>query len=264
MARGRITLVAVLLLCAATSRVGFAAEWKRYFANGPMAETWDFAVGHPLQYFLTHPCLRTDPDDRVITCPKNPLPEKIQNYVRARIERRLIGQFGAMSVFDVDYFLAESATVSTPGLRTVLVEEKPDVFREIYVARKLVANATFSPGEFLQVNGRKFLKQRFESGPNGEFYEDYFVASKDTVEHFDMGLIYEAADLAAPPGKIPWHAWSRFTFPDTWRVAIAAETAEGCCAGVITVRFRLGDTRASVTGTKFDPSADPSTLRQVR
>ncbi|MEQ1946119.1 MAG: hypothetical protein ABL995_02955 [Bryobacteraceae bacterium] len=263
MARGRITVAAVLVLCVATPRASFAAEWKRYFANGSMAETWDFAVAHPLQYFLLHPCLRGDPEDRVISCPKPAPPEDAERHAHARVERRFIGLFGAFKTYDVDYFLPESAAGPGPHLRSVLVEEKPDIFREIYVARKLNPNAKFAPGEILQINGRPFLKQRFESGSNGEFYDDYFVASKGTVELFDMGLIYEAADLAAPQGKVPWHAWSRFTFPDTWRVAVASDEAD-CCKGVITVRFRLGDTRASVTSAKYDPSADAVALNGTR
>jgi hypothetical protein len=176
----------------------------------------------------------------------------------------LVGTLGSMKIFDVDYFLPGNFVGNGPHLRSVVVEQSPGSFREIYVARKLDKDSVLLPGEIVQIGSRFVLKEKFTHGPDGEFYEDYFAASDGIVEFLDMGLIYEAADLAVPAGKVPWSAWSRFTFHEVWRVAVADEGKDGCCRGIGTVRFRIEGTRAKVTDVEYDPVADAEALRLSR
>jgi hypothetical protein len=213
-----------------------------------------------LRYFLMHPCLRADPEDRILPCTGINSPEDPARLSSVRIEQRTVGSLGPMRILDLDYYLGD--TSPGPHLRSSLVEESPGTFREIYVARKLGADSYLPPGEVVRIGTRQALRQRF-AGRAGEPYVDYFLVSQNAVLLLDMRMVYEAADSAVPVGKMPWHAWSAFSFPDVWRVATAGETGD-CCRGVVTVRFRIDDTRAKVTGVQYDAFADATVLRPAK
>jgi hypothetical protein len=252
-------IVCINVLWSAVPTLGVAAEWKRYYASGPGSQTWDTPTAHPLSYFRVHPCSRSDPDDHIISCPKQATAKEIEERAKTRVDVTLATTIGSFRIYDLDYFFA-SQLIEGPHLRSVLAQTATDEFHEIYVVERIDLQSVILPSTVVEAGQQQLLKEHYTNGGiYANFYEDYFVGIEDALKQVDMDPVYNTPGDILPPAKTAWESGARFDFPEfVWSAPVADADAGrmGCCRGLVTVRFRIEKTRAVVTGVKYDPDAD--------
>jgi hypothetical protein len=252
-------IASIALMCALTAP-GMAAEWKRHFANGALAGTWDIPPARPLSYFRVHPCSRSDQEDRIIPCPNQPTAEDLAARAKTRVEIKHAATIGRFRIYDIDYYFARQL-IKGPHLRSVLAQTGKDEFHEIYIAELQDPQAVLSPSAVVYMGSLPLLQEHFTNGGMyGNFYEDYFAITDGALAEVNFDAVYDTPGALLPPDKIAWDSTARFDFSNlTWSVlaADAEKGRMGCCTGKVTVRFKIERNQPVVTDSKYEPEDTP-------
>src|SRR5579863_8745504 len=122
-----------LALLAISMAASSNAAWVRNVYTGVGARS-DSPQPHPLNYYRVHPCLRTDPKDRIIDCSSEPLPAQGREV---RTEVTLVGKIQGFSILDLTFFFPGGEVHRVgPDLKAILVQTRQNEYHEIYVIER--------------------------------------------------------------------------------------------------------------------------------
>jgi hypothetical protein len=117
---------------------------------------------------------------------------ELKRQSKTRTKMRIVGKMGAFTIYDLEYFF--SFNVTSPGMRSVLVETAPNQFHEIHV-RDSSGFATLYPTRILVAGWQSVIKVKFDDGGNYRFvYEDYFVIKDGEAVLLDFEPVFQAAE----------------------------------------------------------------------
>jgi hypothetical protein len=232
------------------------ASWRRYAeTTSGFFDTDTHPEAHPLPYFRTDPCSRSD--DHISTACEG---GNADSPVAVRAEVSEVGKISGLTVLDVTLYFDDGVHPSdSPGFRSVLVESGKDEFQEIFaiedgkkMQRGLGSSAIVETGD------GKILRalSRSEGGGNPpDAY--YFALYKDGAVLLNFFRLREAALKAVPAGE--WYVrgeTGKFDFPSLkWTVGVTTSGDQNavCCDGEVVVNFRLeqGAVTATPVGAKY-------------
>jgi hypothetical protein len=233
------------------------ASWQRHVMT-PKEERFDQPEPHPLAYFTEHPMLRDESGDFCPLCsPDKRLAEAKKQKVAS--ELRSVGTLGGLEVYDLFYrFKCEGCV----DWKSILVKTGPDEYREIYHREPTQVDAHAGPSFIVNVRQDKLLGARYMVGGNkGEYEDDYYWFDKNGPVLVDFGPVRVAARSVLPKGRNLWGGGDD-NGPRTMALAmfkfwVLDKDNWGRGGGAVEVRFRLDQGRVIVTGTKYDPKANP-------
>src|SRR5580658_7152262 len=124
-------MVRVIALAVLVTIPAFSA-WERHVNEGD-SDSSDSPPPHPLAYFRVHPCLRSDPKDRVFPCGADNKPPS-EAFKLERTELVAVGTFGKFRAFELDYFFDDDLPgKNILGMISILIQTGSDEFHEVYV-----------------------------------------------------------------------------------------------------------------------------------
>jgi hypothetical protein len=253
-----VRLVALAALMTAPAVAG----WERHVNGGGS----DAPPPHPLAYFRVHPCLRSDPNDRVLPCFADNKPPS-EAFKLDRTELVAVGTFGKFKAFELNYlFDYELHDKGTLDMKSILIQTGSDEFHEIYVVYGYPPPGGIGATAIVHVGQDQILCSGFWDGGAYSERAQVCFGSFDRSEpmFLDFTPVHEAARKAVPAGEGEiWDFASNFDFPLlTWRGGVNVGSGVAfCCHGTVTVTFRFDATgRVIPTEAKYEKTFDPDKI----
>jgi hypothetical protein len=180
--------------------------------------------------------------------------------IRTKIHR--VGEISGFKILEIDYYFDNDfEPADTLGMRSILVQTGPDMFREIYVWRPVGPLAAIHAANVIYAGRQRLLISSSTDGGNaGGTFDVAFMLLPDGAVMLDWEPVYHAGAEAVPQGKQLWRPTSKFDFPSLTWSAWTNDDKGGkinCCMGRVTVSFLINKAgRVEATKAKYDPAAE--------
>jgi len=244
-------MVIWLLVTASAS----AATWQRHVL-APKGDFFDSPTPHALAYFTRDPFLRDDGDDFCTSCTPE---DKATVHTRHRFqtEVRSVGKVQGFAIYDLFYRFDDHIDSGQSDWKSILVENPPGQYREIYHLQPTLAE--IGPSFLLKAGRGEILGTRDQiAGTGGFYYEDYFWFEPGGPVRIALDPIWKAVQsIPLPSGFAIRKGYGLDMESLTFHMPVWRERDGNCCptGGTIDVKFKLDGGRVVVTSKQFDPDA---------